>query len=73
MSRALDHGQVSCWGSNGEGQLGDDSPPDLRALPGPIPLAGAVNEIAAVGIHACAVTDRGALTTRSCAWAGTGA
>ena len=54
-------GKVSCWGSNGYGQLGDgSSSPSLLV---PVPIAGApdVVSLAADWFHACALSTSGAV------------
>jgi alpha-tubulin suppressor-like RCC1 family protein len=56
-------GQVWCWGSNAQGELGDATAGAMRFTPGPVlmgatPLSGVV-EIGAGGSHACARTGGG--------------
>jgi alpha-tubulin suppressor-like RCC1 family protein len=59
-----DAGNVLCWGSNGQGELGDGTRVNRRS---PLPVAvttdgspfGDVVEIAAGGAHACALTSKG--------------
>jgi len=52
-------GGVWCWGSNGSGQLGDDTTEDLKT-PAPVTgLDGEVRALSAGDWHICAVLDGG--------------
>lgn len=52
----LTDGSVQCWGSNGDGRLGDGTTTDNRSRPGAVDgLAEGVVQIATGGAHACAV------------------
>lgn len=54
-------GGVKCWGSNGEGQLGDGTTIN-RATPVDVSeLTSGVSAIAANGYHTCALTKRGGI------------
>lgn len=64
----LDTGNVRCWGYHGNGQLGyatsaqvyigDDEAP---AIAGDVDVGGRVVQLAAGGVHTCAVLDTGAV------------
>ncbi len=56
----MDGSQVSCWGENVIGQLGDGSFID-RPTAAPIGEPGPWRAIAAGSYHACAIKDSGAL------------
>jgi alpha-tubulin suppressor-like RCC1 family protein len=47
-------GQVSCWGTNLLGELGDGSDVLARPTPALVPVLGAVSDLAAAGHHTCA-------------------
>jgi alpha-tubulin suppressor-like RCC1 family protein len=56
-------GALFCWGSNVEGQIGDDRACGMRC-PLPQPVSGSASGVAQVsvgGLHACALTDGGAV------------
>lgn len=57
----LDDGSVSCWGSDGNGRLGDD--PTLASRPTPVPVAlpagRTATAISAGGDFTCAILDDG--------------
>jgi alpha-tubulin suppressor-like RCC1 family protein len=54
-------GAAYCWGSDLDGQLGDDRPSVLSTLPvGVIGLESGVGRISGGGEHTCAVTSAGA-------------
>lgn len=58
--------RLHCWGSNAEGQVGVGSgiptPLDSLAFPGPMPVMPAIpwTDVAAGGLHSCAVRSDGA-------------
>lgn len=56
----LEDGSVACWGSNGDGQLGDDTFVDSRV---PVAVTGIANaeSVSASASHSCAVLDDGAV------------
>ena len=56
-------GALFCWGSNVEGQIGDDRACGMRCpLPQPVSgLGSGVTQISVGGLHACALTDAGAV------------
>jgi alpha-tubulin suppressor-like RCC1 family protein len=52
-------GTITCWGSNGQGQLGDHG---MRLRPTPFDVSGlgsGISSIAGGGNHSCALTDGG--------------
>ncbi len=56
-------GALFCWGSNVEGQIGDDRACGMRC-PLPQPVSGLGSDVALIsvgGLHACALTDAGAV------------
>jgi alpha-tubulin suppressor-like RCC1 family protein len=62
----LDTGNVRCWGRGALGRLGygnpdtvGDTPDNLPADAGDVPVGGTVLQIAAGGAHICAVHDTG--------------
>ena len=56
-------GALFCWGSNVEGQIGDDRACSMRCpLPQPVSgLGSGVAQISVGGLHACGLTDAGAV------------
>ena len=56
-------GALFCWGSNVEGQIGDDRACGMRCpLPQSVAALGSgVTQISVGGLHACALTDAGAV------------
>jgi hypothetical protein len=50
------NGQISCWGSNGAGLLGDGSG-ELRTGPQVVPGLAGVSSVALGFVHACAILD----------------
>src|SRR5262245_41323497 len=54
-------GTVWCWGSNESGQLGDESPPAGRPLPGRVPGLADVEALSAGEFETCALGRGGAL------------
>jgi hypothetical protein len=56
---ALTAGEVLCWGTNQNGQLGDGGPVDPDPLPGPVVLPAPVERIVAGRRHTCAVLEPG--------------
>jgi hypothetical protein len=73
---ALVAGQVSCWGANGTGQIGDPAAPNPQPTPDPVTLPSTATILAVGGDHSCAVVagnglwcwganDRGQLGTGS--------
>ncbi len=61
----LDTGSVSCWGFDGNGQVGDDATLDAReSLPVPVTLpAGRTAQAISAGIgHTCAILDTGSVS-----------
>ena len=58
----LDDGSVSCWGDNGNGQLGDGSrSPSLEPEKSDMPLGRKAVEISAGSYHTCSVFDDGSV------------
>jgi alpha-tubulin suppressor-like RCC1 family protein len=55
----LETGGVMCWGSNGDGQLGDGSETDRLAPVAVSGLGGSARAIAAADTHTCAVLASG--------------
>ena len=63
-------GEVTCWGYNGDGQLGDGTTA-TRWTPTPVPgLQGGVASIAAAGWHTCALRDDGSVVCWGANWDG---
>jgi alpha-tubulin suppressor-like RCC1 family protein len=56
-------GEVRCWGSAGNGQVGSGSVPDDASIPRPTPVVGLSNALAVTtgGDHSCATTTSGAV------------
>ncbi len=54
-------GRAFCWGFNGSGQLGDGTRHGRARPVAVVGLDGGVAEIAAGGLHTCALTARGAV------------
>ena len=54
-------GRVSCWGSNGRGQLGRDSSITFSPQPAPVVALDQVVSLAAGGEHACALRQNGSV------------
>jgi alpha-tubulin suppressor-like RCC1 family protein len=52
-------GQVSCWGTNLLGELGDGNNLSVRPSAGLVPVLAAVSDLAAAGHHTCARLDDG--------------
>lgn len=57
----LDNGDVTCWGSDASGQLGNGSAGSRTTPPGRIGLPGPAIAVAAGGSHTCAVLQSGDL------------
>jgi YD repeat-containing protein len=60
----LNSGQVTCWGSDSNGQLGNGAAGSVNAPPSPITLPGGTTAtaIAAGGTHTCALLISGQVT-----------
>ncbi|MFZ1410102.1 MAG: hypothetical protein WAS07_01425 [Micropruina sp.] len=54
-------GEVTCWGKNNSGQLGDDSEEDQTSPVAVVGLDSGVRSVAAGTEHTCAVTSGGAV------------
>lgn len=57
----LTNGEIECWGTNGDGQLGDDTPPSSGS-PIPVPVSGIGSGGTAVVVgngHACGLVNGG--------------
>ena len=52
-------GGVRCWGSNGDGQLGDGTNANRSSPVGVLGLDGTVRALSVGGLHACALTEAG--------------
>jgi alpha-tubulin suppressor-like RCC1 family protein len=52
-------GQVSCWGTNLLGELGDGNDLPVRPSAGLVPVLAAVSDLAAAGHHTCARLEDG--------------
>ena len=52
---------VRCWGSNGQGEVGNNSSSFVVSTPAPVPSLTGIASISAGGGHTCAVTTAGAL------------
>ncbi len=60
----LDTGNVRCWGLGEEGQLGygdteDVGDDEVPSVAGDVPLGGTAVQVAAGGLHSCALLDNG--------------
>jgi alpha-tubulin suppressor-like RCC1 family protein len=57
------NGEVRCWGSAGNGQVGSGSVPDDASIPRPTPVVGLSSALAVStgGDHSCATTTSGAV------------
>jgi alpha-tubulin suppressor-like RCC1 family protein len=60
----LSSGQVTCWGENGDGQLGNGNTSDVTSPPTPVVLPGGATAtaISAGNSHTCAVLSSGQVT-----------
>ena len=54
-------GGVRCWGSNGDGQLGDGTNVNRASPVTVLGLTGSVRALSVGGLHACALTEAGKL------------
>lgn len=56
-------GEVKCWGSAGNGQVGSGAVPDDASIPKPTAVVGMANalEVSTGGDHSCATTASGAV------------
>jgi len=63
-------GVVKCWGSNGDGQLGDGSRTGSYAPVSVVGLSGGVSRVTAGGNHTCALTSSEIVLCWGNNWAG---